>query len=126
MKILNTLRDLPARIRRFVTGDIKPFDNWLDGEKAPQKGEKLKVVYVIGVWDNTNRLVRLATRSFDHLKANLFRFDESRIFYIARRWGQGMKEINAYAVNSEQTKQKVRKKEEALYLLSQVVMNDPR
>jgi len=114
MKFFNTLRKK------------LPFDDWLPGEPEQDPKKKPKALYIVAVTGDTGQLVRLATKSFDHLRANLRRFHDNRVNYIARRWGRGMKEIDAFAVYSEKAQEQIRTKDQAFAMLSAKVMSDPK
>lgn len=95
-----------------------------EGGEAPK--ERPKVIYVLCVKDKSGTPVRLATQSLDHLKANIEKFADENIFYVARRFGDKMDQINSFPIFSQNMDALVSNKKEAMMRLMQVVINDPR
>ncbi len=117
--MLKTLKKMIAP--RWLKGFGKT--DWLEGEAPKQKP---KVVFVLCVADKNGNPIRLATQSLDHLKANIAKFSNENIYYIARRYGDKMDEINAFPVFSKQMNGLISTREEAMMRLMQVIMSDPR
>lgn len=99
---------------------------WLpDEDKLTVEQQKSKTIFIIALIADDGRIHRAATKSIDHVKANLYRFPDNRIAYLARRWGKGMKEVESFAVFSTDLGKVYRTKEQAFEALSQKVFSDP-
>ena len=103
------------------------LDGFFGDEGVSDKDlRKGKVVYILCLVGENGQPVRQGTHNLDYLKQAILKIPNDRIYYLGRRWGRSMKEVQMFAIFSNQMQEVVCDKMLAFNRLAAAVMSDPK
>ena len=102
------------------------LSSWFSPDEILKKDNKKRVIYILCLVAENGLPERHGTDNLDHIKQAILRIPNDRIYYIGRRWGKEMSQIQTFAITSQKMQQVVCDKNIAFQRLAAAVISDPK